>query len=185
LYDFCVFQLEMQHPADAPGTDTQQQWNQGTAQNIGPKRMEHVQFKRHKASQPLEDERLPVEQAPLPPITKYLSHDDFKNVTLDSQVGKLAQVSGSLMSKLLAVKTETAVVHLPPHGQHTSATSRERCHTFFDRFVDIDRNKLDRATKSQSDSKVWHDARKIRITASSAKKVPVKATTVIDLKPSY
>jgi hypothetical protein len=110
-------------------------------------------------------------------ITKYLSHDDFKKGTLDSRMGKLAQILGSLMSKLLAAKTETAVIQLPPHGQHTSATSCERCHKFFDRFVDIDRNKLDGATKSQSDSKVWHDARKIRITASSAKKVPVKATT--------
>ena len=32
-------------------------------------------------------------------------------------------------------------------------------------------------SKEQSDSKLWHDARKLRLTASSVKKVPVRNTT--------
>ena len=36
---------------------------------------------------------------------------------------------------------------------------------------------LEQGTKSQSSSILWRDARKVRLTASSASKVPVKDTT--------
>ena len=36
---------------------------------------------------------------------------------------------------------------------------------------------LEQGTQSQSSSMLWRDARKVRLTASSASKVPVKDTT--------
>lgn len=48
---------------------------------------------------------------------------------------------------------------------------------FYNTYINIDRDNLERMTRQQTDSSAWHDCRRVRITASSAKKVPVRSTT--------
>lgn len=55
--------------------------------------------------------------------------------------------------------------------------------SFYDMYIKLDGDKcasLDAFTKMQSASHLWFDARKLRVTASSAKKVPVRASTKPD-----
>ncbi|KAK7488549.1 hypothetical protein BaRGS_00020166 [Batillaria attramentaria] len=54
------------------------------------------------------------------------------------------------------------------------------CKTFYEQHVILDNdqiNLLRASTKTQASSATWWDARRLTITTSSAKKVPVKATT--------
>ncbi|KAK7482091.1 hypothetical protein BaRGS_00026675 [Batillaria attramentaria] len=161
-------------------TDRQQQWNQGTCKNIGPKRISHVRFKRHKSG--VDEHQAAEEQGfVLPPIRQYLTHTDMRNALLDEKcsVRNLVLLPGSLVYKTINAQVQEATTPCDlPHNEHTDATlTCRKCASFYDRYIDIDGEKLEQATQQQSSSKVWHDARKIRLTVSSAKKVPVKSTT--------
>ncbi|CAG2205622.1 unnamed protein product [Mytilus edulis] len=60
------------------------------------------------------------------------------------------------------------------------SSDAEKCYTFFNKYIelhDTKRKNLEHGTKGQSSSVLWKDARKLRITASSATKVPSKVTT--------
>ena len=72
------------------------------------------------------------------------------------------------------VTAPTPVV-CPKHTDHTHSEPMtcKPCKDFFVKYIDIDRLVLDQKSQAQSDSKLWHDARKLRLTASSVKKVPV------------
>ena len=63
------------------------------------------------------------------------------------------------------------------HTDHSEPMTCQKCKDFFVKYIDIDRLELDQKSKAQSDSKLWHDTRKLRLTASSVKKVPVRDTT--------
>ncbi len=67
-----------------------------------------------------------------------------------------------------------------PHNEHGSALSCLQCTTFYDAFIKLNPNQvveLERNTRKQSIEPLWHDARKLRITASTATKVPQHKTT--------
>ena len=67
-----------------------------------------------------------------------------------------------------------------PHSEHGSALSCQKCMTFYDVFIKLSPEQvveLERNTRKQSIEPLWHDARKLRITASTASKVPQRETT--------
>ncbi|XDV28633.1 hypothetical protein PO909_031866 [Leuciscus waleckii] len=67
-----------------------------------------------------------------------------------------------------------------PHSEHGSALSCPKCTTFYDAFIKLNPDQvveLERNTRKQSIEPLWHDARKLRITASTASKVPQRETT--------
>ncbi|XP_016105082.1 uncharacterized protein [Sinocyclocheilus grahami] len=67
-----------------------------------------------------------------------------------------------------------------PHSEHGSALSCPKCTTFYDAFIKLNPVQvveLERNTRKQSIELLWHDARKLRITASTASKVPQRETT--------
>ncbi|XP_042264553.1 uncharacterized protein LOC121895458 [Thunnus maccoyii] len=73
--------------------------------------------------------------------------------------------------------TTTFFLRSPPHAHHDGINICLRCMLFYDTFVDIAPNKretLDHRTVEQRASHLWYDARKLRLTASTAKRVPTR-----------
>ncbi|XP_041837800.1 uncharacterized protein LOC121637659 isoform X2 [Melanotaenia boesemani] len=63
------------------------------------------------------------------------------------------------------------------HDVHDGTNTCQTCMSFYDSFVDIGFKKcadLEHATLEQSACHLWHDSRRLRITASTAKKVPIR-----------
>ena len=63
------------------------------------------------------------------------------------------------------------------HTDHSEPLNCHKSKDFFVKYTDIDRPELEQKSKVQSDSNLWHDACKLRLTASSVKKVSVRDTT--------
>lgn len=67
-----------------------------------------------------------------------------------------------------------------PHTDHGTTLSCLRCKTFYDRVIKLDADRrldLETHTRKQSVEPLWHEARKLRITASTAGKVPKREST--------
>ena len=62
------------------------------------------------------------------------------------------------------------------HTDHSEPLNCHKSKDFFVKYTDIDRLELEQKSKEKSDSKLWHDARKLRLTASRVKKVPARDT---------
>ena len=158
-------------------TDKQQQWNRGTITNIGPKRLSQVMFKRHKNT----EEKVganPCNEVPIVTSSpKYLTYDEFVQATRASSVAALSLIPGSMLHKALtATPSGDRGSTCEEHGDHSN-NSCAKCTMFYNTYIDIDRDNLERMTRQQTESSAWHDCRRVRITASSAKKVPVRSTT--------
>ena len=74
-------------------------------------------------------------------------------------------------------------LHGTPHTEHSDSSSTltcRKCSLFYDSFIKVTPTQaatLMKQTITQSSSQIWHDARKLRLTASTAKRVPKKHTT--------
>lgn len=181
-----VFQLETAASSGRSGeacTDREQRWNQGTIANIGPKRMSQVSFQRHKQTTDVDPEAAEIigSEVTLPPIQKYLTHEDFQRGVEDSTVKGLVVMPGSMIAKAMTttipLPQPTTTCPVLQHGDHKGDNSCPKCRPFYDTYVDIDREKLEKATRVQGNSSAWHDSRRVRLTASTGKKVPVRSTT--------
>ncbi|XP_029915596.1 protein NLRC3-like [Myripristis murdjan] len=67
-----------------------------------------------------------------------------------------------------------------PHTEHGTTLTCKKCLTFYETYVELSPaqiEKLTEETQVQSASQLWHDARKLRLTASTAKKVPKRSRT--------
>ena len=67
-----------------------------------------------------------------------------------------------------------------PRSEHGSTLNCLKCTAFYDTFITLRPDQvveLERNTRKQSRKPLWHDARKLRITASTASKVPQRETT--------
>ncbi len=159
-------------------TDEQHHWNSGTQRNLVPKRLNHISFKHHKASHDI-----PVNSSStspsLPPTPAYSSNEALKK----SLEGANVPV-GSLLHKCISAEPDqvpAAPTQLQqPHGEHGTDMQCQKCMSFYHMYVNLDKDKIasfEEATKTQSASHLWFDGRTLRIMASSANKVPVRATT--------
>ncbi|XP_047246219.1 uncharacterized protein LOC124883253 [Girardinichthys multiradiatus] len=67
-----------------------------------------------------------------------------------------------------------------PHTEHSTTLTCKKCLSFFEKYVKLNPaqvEKLTQDTQVQSASQLWHNARKLRLTASTAKRVPKRSTT--------
>ncbi len=72
--------------------------------------------------------------------------------------------------------TDSLELH-QPHGETLTCS---KCKAFYSKYIELNSDQaaeLEIQTQNQSLSEVWHSTRQIRITARSAKRVPVRATT--------
>jgi len=162
-------------------TDEQRHWNSGTQRNLVPKRLSNICFRHHKEGSDVSENILPISPS-LPPTPAYSSHEALKKSL------EVASVPvGSLLHKCISSEpdqTPEAPTQLQlPHSEHGTDIQCQKCMSFYDMYIKLDGEKcasLEEFTKMQSTSHLWFDARKLRITASSAKKVPVCASTKPD-----
>lgn len=153
-------------------TDRKQAWNKGTTTNIGPKRLCDVVFNRHTSGS---DTTATSSPTPLLPTAKYDSQINFH---LALSLTPFARVQGSMLNKAFVATpfpVPTVLEQNDDHETHSVENNCNKCHRFFDRYICVDPDNLERATRGQSDSGVWFDSRRIRVTASTAKKIPVRS----------
>lgn len=115
----------------------------------------------------------------------FVSHQSFKYFVENSELKELFLLENSLLSKSMHANINKSFFEpsSEPHTEHTGELSCEKCCAFYNRYIklnDAQIQSLSMATISQSESELWHNSRKIRITGSSAHKVPVRDTTNSD-----
>lgn len=155
-------------------TDEQRLWNMGTQRNLCPKRLMDITFSHHRATDVLQMPEVMPKNVPLPPTPSFCTQDELREGLKHLQL----PVSSLLHKCRSAVQgQEPGHPASSPHADHDGTNNCQRCMLFFDSFVAIDPNKctaLEHVTLEQSSSHLWHDSRKVRITASTAKKVPIR-----------
>lgn len=161
-------------------TDEQRQWNKGTQRNLEPKPLRDIQFTHHKVSDTF-GQGLRSRMNPLPPTPIFHTHEQL-NLAFKNQ----AFHRSTLLFKCVNANPTVPPIdpHTPTisHTNHDGTMSCPGCLSFYDTFVAIDDKRLEEATREQSMSQLWHDSRKLRVTASSAKKVPVRTSPDAFLK---
>lgn len=179
---FFLLQLEYATQTGRSGmacTDQQQVWNRGTAKNLEPRRIQEITFKRKRASDELETSG---------PSSQLSGHFHAYSTQMDlvkaaetsalSKLYKFGQVSRAVSAK---TTPPSMTSHATEHTAHeTNSLSCTQCKTFFDSFVKTSKrgaDELNLKTLTQSASEIWKCARRVRITASTAKKVPKRAQT--------
>jgi len=66
------------------------------------------------------------------------------------------------------------------HTEHSTKLTCPKCTEFYEAYIKVSPAQaavLMEETRMQSASQLWHDARKLRLTASTAKRVPKRSTT--------
>ena len=159
-------------------TNHTQRWNKGTSKNVQAKPLLQVNFKRkHCDSEFDEDDDTPPDQ---PCSTKgFLTREEMLSHSAASPCASLFKFG--LLAKVTTAqhRPNTSKSNLV-HGNHEVANDCDPCKDFYDKYVNLDEDRislLESLTQNQSDSDLWADGRRIRVTASKAKTVPVRATT--------
>lgn len=165
-------------------TDEQMQWNKGATRNLEPGVLEEMDFKKPKyGSEVNNNTEKPQNTKSIFPM--FVSHQSFKYFVENSELKELFLLENSLLSKSMHANINKSFFEpsSEPHTEHTGELSCEKCCAFYNRYIklnDAQIQSLSMATISQSESELWHNSRKIRITGSSAHKVPVRDTTNSD-----
>ncbi len=129
----------------------------------------------------------------LPNTPHHLSHKDFRDSVDKAPIQPLFSLKNTLIGKCYNASPSaeqpswgnSAVDDkiFQPHEVHSYDLSCDPCKTFYQAYVEVcdaQAAQLEFETREQSASDLWHNCRKIRLTASSAKKVPVHAATSSD-----
>lgn len=160
-------------------TDESAQWNRGTTRNVVPMAISNITFKKPKVGENIldnNDDYVPsIRETPL-----YTSDEKFKAEVRNSALFKLFDIKGTTVNKSFTCTPIARSIMQENHGEHVSLSSCRKCYNFYTNNIMLCTGKvktLEQGTKSQSSSILWRDARKVRLTASSASKVPVKDTT--------
>ena len=185
-----------------PCTDGQNQWNAGSKINAGQRKMKNVCFKRHnrKDLYQLPSTAQPSSTTPEPAqeVRLFGNHGEWRKNALASPKAELFNCPGnSLLQLRLNADTSNITdpipcphLHLLTHDEHHTPLACVKCRTFYNQYIDMSTPQLEeieKVTKAQSKEQVWHDARRVRITASTAKKVPIRLTKFLSehLHPSF
>eukprot|EP00063_Salmo_salar_P077971 XP_014052806.1 PREDICTED: uncharacterized protein LOC106603523 isoform X2 [Salmo salar] len=153
-------------------TDEQRQWNVGTWRNLEPMRLNSIDFTHHKASDQYAEKH--PECPSLHPTTAFHAQEELNRSLrhLNLPMGSLLCVNTEPTNNITASSTQ-------PHGEHINYNC-QKCLSFYNEIVKLDPTQstvLEQIPKEQSASHLWHDLRKLRGTASSATKVPVREST--------
>ncbi|CAI5685839.1 unnamed protein product [Oreochromis niloticus] len=172
-------------------TDEQHRWNAGTAKNLEPKRLSQINFRHHRAEEQYDVNSQTAVTQSLPNTPYHLTHQDFIDSVSKAPVKPLFLLKNTLIGKCYNA-SPSAGLHrnskvdeqfFQPHQAHSYELSCNPCRAFYQAYIQVSEEQaeqLQEETKEQSASDLWHNCRKIRLTASSAKKVPVRATTKND-----
>ncbi|CAG2201043.1 unnamed protein product [Mytilus edulis] len=157
-----------------------EKWNRGTTRNVEPKPLLNIIFKKPKAGEDImdsdEDNNIPGSRD----TPMYTLDREFKEAVNSSKLLPLFSIKGTTASKSFTCKPFTKDIIQEDHGDHTALDSCGKCSNFVNKYISLTPAKVQELhmnTKGQSGSVLWKDARKIRLTASSASKVPIKETT--------
>jgi hypothetical protein len=157
-------------------TDEQQQWNQGTSKNIAPRRMADINFTKYRTDSKYDDGEV-KRRTSLLPTPHYLTTDQFVAAVQSSPFRSLFKIPSTLINKCLTASLlPKPTLAVNQHESHTCENSCQKCNIFYTKFVsanELQSSNFEMATRKQHLSELWHDSRKLRITASSAKAVPV------------
>ena len=142
-----------------------------------PKAISNITLKNPKVGENIldnNDEYVPsIRETPL-----YTSDEEFKaEVRL---FFKLFDIRGTTVNKSFTCTPIARSIMQENHGEHVSLSSCRKCYNLYNNNIMLCTRKvknLEQGTKSHSSSILWRDARKVRLTAISASKVPVKETT--------
>lgn len=161
-------------------TDEIMKWNCSTSKNIAPKAIVDISFQKPKQGATFNtDEELP--SIANPKFPKFDSHVEYKSNVDVSPYARLFNVSGTTLNKTVTCSVSKGpsksleLVHTDHHNMDCNL-----CMSFYSKYINLCDSKisaLNQGTTSQSQSSMWHDSRRIRITASSAKKVPKRQQT--------
>ncbi len=153
--------------------------------------MKHINFKHHKAdhihegSSASTSDPTSVTSAECAPKL-FKDHKEFKNFISSSVMAPLYQLqtNGPLQQCYrLVIDNESSQSQCDlqmPHTEHSTMLTCRKCLSFYETYVQLSPaqvEKLSEETQVQSASQLWHDARKLRLTASTAKRVPKRSTT--------
>ncbi len=163
-------------------TDEQCRWNAGTRKNLQQKRISQMTFRHHKAED-VYSASSTRERERLPSTPSYDTHHDLRERVSSSDTKPLFELKNSLLEKCYNANvsvqgddTDSLELH-QPHGDTLTCS---KCKAFYTKYIELNSDQaaeLEIQTQNQSLSEVWHSARPMKITARSAKRVPVRATT--------
>lgn len=168
--------------------------------------MKYVRFKRHNrkdlyqpppTSQPSSTTPEPAQE-----VTLFRTHEEWRKNALSSPMVELFNCPGNSLLQLCFNANTSSITeptlcphhHLLTHDEHHTPLACVKCRTFYDEYINMSTAQLEeieKVTKAQSKEQVWHDARRVRVTASTARKVPIRSTTAPDkflsehLHPSF
>lgn len=168
----------------------QRKWNAGTKQNVEQKKVKHINFKRHKPDHihPGSSAQDPICVSTTEGSPKHFKdHSEFKTYVSSSVMAPLFQLqTDGLLQRCYRLDVENNESSRSQcdlqiaHTEHGTTLTCKKCLTFYEKYVQLSSaqvEKLTEETQVQSASQLWYDARKLRLTASTAKKVPKRSTT--------
>lgn len=169
-------------------TDVQNCWNAGTKSNTGQQKIRDVSFRRHSRNNLYQPASHTSSSSIVPtPSRKVKVHEtleEWQNYCLSTPIAALFTAPGSWLMQLTfntslpAQSAETSKAPLPlHHGDHNTQLECEKCRAFYTTYIDMTTTQfmyIEQHTKEQSREQLWHDMRRVRITASTAMNVPVR-----------
>lgn len=174
-------------------TDGQNQWNTGGKRNAGQHKMQDVCFKRHKRQQlhqPSTSQSSSAIPTPAHEARLFKTHEEWRKSALASSLADFfTSPHDSLLQLSFDADTSAQCVDkapspsLLPHDEHHTPLACVKCSTFYNKYIKMlttQIKEIEQSTRAQSKEQLWHDMRRVRITASTAKNVPVRLTTAPD-----
>lgn len=164
-------------------TDDQMTWNRGTTRNIEPRSITSMDFKkpkRDKGESELDSESDGMEEdRDKSEFNMFTSHDEYKAFVKCSDIKDLFMLENSIIHKSVCATPQQVSIPVS-HGVHEDYCSCDKCFEFYKKYIQLTESQissLNETTTTQASSQIWKDSRKIRITGSTAHKVPVRDTT--------
>lgn len=170
-------------------TDVQRKWNSGAKKNVGMRKVKNINFNHHR-SYHIYPGTSTMQESTMPPQL-FKNHREF-----------IAHSNSSVMAPLFQLQTNGLIQlsyradvdsnkaghskHDPTHSntlchtEHSTTLTCPKCTHFYEAYIKVSPTQaatLMEETRMQSASQSWHDARKLRLTASTAKRVPKRSTT--------
>lgn len=159
--------------------------------NVGMRKAKDINFNHHRPYHiyPGPSESSVHESTTAPKIFK--NHREFITHSNSSVMAPLFQLqtNGLLQlsyradvdsSKAGSSKHDPALSNTLCHTEHSTTLTCLKCTQFYESYIKVSPAQaatLMEETRMQSASQLWHDARKLRLTASTAKRVPKRSTT--------
>jgi putative phage-type endonuclease len=181
-----LFKVEMAHRLGLSGsacTDNSNLWNKGTKRNVEPVRLSGMKIKKSQlfdgVTVSARTEAITSKIFPHP-----LDSEKLQEFVANSSVKDLFFAEGTLIKKIITTEVVHQAQHASQrqHGEHSNSLSCSICTRFFNKYIKLsasNRKAIEVRTRNQ-DNSLWKETRRLRITASTACKIPKRPTTKPD-----